>query len=170
MDDTDKYLEEHDDDGVVTTTATPIRDEAPQQQDAGPTQQPRQTLPPRQPGTPAIGGGVIPGPASTAGAVIDMLEDGQLSYDLHAELREVAAQMRAVHNATNAKVKGEATLTLKLEMDSDGALRVEGKIKTKLPDLPRKRSIMWQNDEGDFTRFPPNQTQMFGSAPIRRIG
>lgn len=116
------------------------------------------------------GGGVIPPPARTAGATIDLLEDGQLSADLQEELRELVAQMKAVHNSTRSKVKGEATLNLKFEIDASGAIFVEGKTKIKAPDLPRKRSIVWTDDQGNFTRFPPNQTQMFGSAPIRRVG
>lgn len=157
IDDTDKYLG---DDDVVEATATPIREEAPPPEaQAAPAPRPQV----------APGGGVIPAPARTAGEVIDLLEDGNLSADLHAELRDLASQMRAVHNSTGGKVKGEATLVLKLELDSDEAFRVEGKIKVKAPDLPRRRSIMWE-DGGAFTRFPPNQTQMFGSAPIRRIG
>lgn len=139
---------------------------------AQPYEEKPQAIPPREAPTRAIGGGVIPAPARSAGATIDMLEDGQLSADLQAELLEVVAQMRAVHNSTGSKVKGEAVLTLKLEMDDEGGMvRVEGKIKTKMPDLPRKRSIMWQGDDGSsFTRFPPNQLQAFGTAPIRRIG
>ena len=134
-------------------------------------------IPPDQPAQPqqqvaqyAPGGGVIPAPARTAGQVVDLLEDGQLSADLHHELKELAAQIRAVSNTTGSKAKGTATLTLKLESDSDGAIRIEGVIKTKAPDLPRRRSILWQDDANDFTRFPPNQTQMFGTAPIRRVG
>lgn len=160
MDNTDKYLNDEPSGQTIDSTATRQPEEAPQ---AAP-------IPSRAPATPALGGGVIPGPARTGGAVIDLLEDGQLSADMQAELRDVCAQMRAVHNATGSKVKGEVTLTLKLELDNDEAFRIEGKLKAKLPDLPRKRSIMWQDDTGAFTRFPPNQTQMFGSAPIRRIG
>jgi hypothetical protein len=65
------------------------------------------------------------------------------------------------------KAKGEATIKLKLELEGD-AFRIQGDVKVKAPDLPRRRSILWQ-DGGSFTRFPPNQTQMFGSAPVRRI-
>jgi hypothetical protein len=117
----------------------------------------------------APGGGVIPPPAHSAGDFINLLEDGQLSYDMTEQLKEVAAQMRAVANSTGGKAKGELTLKLKLSCEGD-AFHIEGDIKTKMPDLPRRRSIMWQDDTGAFTRFPPNQTQMFGTAKVRRVG
>lgn len=120
-------------------------------------------------GSAAPGGGIVPPPARSAGAVLDMLEDGQLSADVHHELQEVAAAIRAVANTTRGKAKGSVTLTLSLEGESDGAIRVQAKVAAKAPDLPRKLSIMWQ-DGDSFTRFPPGQSQMFGSAPIRRVG
>lgn len=119
-------------------------------------------------GRAAADGSLIPSPSRSAGTFIDLLEDGNLSADMHHELQELAAQMRAVANSTGGKAKGSATLKLTLELEGD-AFKIQGDIKVKAPDLPRKRSIMWQDDSGSFTRFPPNQTQMFG-APIRRVG
>jgi hypothetical protein len=115
----------------------------------------------------AADGGVLPAPTRTAGGLLDMLEDGDFSADVHAQLVDLAAQMKAVANSTGGKAKGEATIKLKLELEGD-AFRIQGDVKVKAPDLPRRRSILWQ-DGGSFTRFPPNQTQMFGSAPVRRI-
>lgn len=115
---------------------------------------------------PAADGHLIPAPSRTAGNFLDMLEDGDLSADLHHELKDLVAQMNAVANSSGGKAKGSATVTLNFEL-VDGALRIGGAIKVKAPDLPRKRSIMWQDDSGNFTRFPPQQSQMFGT--IRRV-
>jgi hypothetical protein len=119
----------------------------------------------------AADGGVIPGPSHGAGSFLDMLEDGQLSYEVHEQLKELASNIAAVANTTGAKTKGELTLTLKIEKQGrEDALHISGAVKVKSPDLPRRRSIVWQDDGGSFTRFPPNQTQMFGTAQVRRVG
>lgn len=163
-DPTSKYMEPADEsvretvtgDGeVIEATAQPIREENP----------PR-TAPARAPG-----GGVIPAPAATAGQFIDLLEDGQLTYEMQQELQQLAQQVRGVARATNGKAKGKLVLTVTLATEGDGeAFHIQGAFKATAPELPRRRSIMWQDDSGAFTRFPPNQAQMFGSAPIRRLG
>jgi hypothetical protein len=147
----DRYREE---DPVVEVEATAVRQEP-------------QPAPPSHALARAADGGVIPSPTNTAGQFLDILEDGDFSADVHAQLVELAEQMRAVANTTNGKAKGSATISLKLELEGD-AFRIQGDVKVKAPDLPRRRSILW-HDAGSFTRFPPNQTQMFGSAPVRRI-
>jgi hypothetical protein len=152
-----KYDEEEEAGPLVESTATPHVDQP-------------QTPPPTRALTDrSADGGVIPAPSRSAGNFLDLLEDGQLSADMHQQLQDLAAQMRAVANSTGGKAKGEATLKLKLELEGD-AFKIQGDVKIKAPDLPRRRSIMWQDDSGSFTRFPPNQTQMFGTAQVRRIG
>jgi hypothetical protein len=118
----------------------------------------------------AADGNVIPPPANSVGALLDQLEDGQLSYELTQELQELAAKIRDVAQANGGKAKGELTLKLNLSLEGD-AFHIGSSFKMKAPELPRRRSIMWQDESGNFSRFPPRQTQMFGiRAPVRVVG
>jgi hypothetical protein len=116
----------------------------------------------------AANGDVIPGPTRTAGNLIDMLEDGGLSADFYEQLKKLGRDMEMHSNQTQAKCKGKVTLTLDLERDGE-AFQIRGNVKVKAPELPRRRSIAWQTESGDFSRFPPNQTQMFGAGNLRRV-
>lgn len=106
--------------------------------------------------------------AHTGGNFVDMLEDGQFSREVHDKLAEVAAQMSAITNATGRKTKGRITLTFDLEKEGEH-FTIQGKIASKMPELPRPKSIVWNDDGGNFTRFPPQQTQMFGLRPARNV-
>lgn len=116
----------------------------------------------------AADGQIIPAPARSAGNFIDLLEDGDFSADVHAQLQELAQQMRAVANSAGGKAKGGVTIKLELELEGD-AFKIRGDVKVKAPDLPRRRSILWTDDQDNFCRFPPQQTQMFGARPIRSV-
>jgi hypothetical protein len=141
---------------VLEATATPVTDEQAKQP------QPQQ----------AIGGGMIAPPAVRAGDVINILEDGQLSYEMQQMMQLVAEQVREVAGISGGKAKGEVTLKLTFAAEGEGdALRVEGKITKKTPELPRRRSILWQDENGAFTTHPPRQVPMFGQqVAIRRVG
>lgn len=108
--------------------------------------------------------------ARSAGAFVDLLEDGQFSMDSHAEIRELMQSMTDISNATGQKVKGKVTITIDLTKDGE-AFTVQGKVQTKAPDMPRPKSIIWADEGGNPCRFPPKQVQMFGGAraPIRRV-
>lgn len=117
----------------------------------------------------AADGQIISTVAHTSGGFIDLLEDGGFSADAYEQMRELADTMTGIYNTTNNKVKGKITLEIDLEKDGDG-FRIQGGIKVKAPDLPRPKSIMWTDSSGNFTRFPPNQTQMFGTPrAVRRV-
>lgn len=118
----------------------------------------------------AATGEIVPSSARSAGAFVDLLEDGQFSMDAHQEVRELMSAMTDISNATGQKVKGKVTITIDLTKDGE-AFTVQGKVVTKAPDMPRPKSILWADDSGNPCRFPPNQVQMFGGAraPLRRI-
>ncbi len=113
-------------------------------------------------------GEIVQTTAHTAGMMIDMLEDGQYSADVQAALQRVAATMTDITNATGNRTKGRVTLTIDLTKEGE-AFTIQAKVAEKTPEIPRPRSIMWTNEAGAFTRFPPNQTQMFGGRAVRRV-
>lgn len=116
----------------------------------------------------AADGAVMRTTANTGGQFIDLLEDGQFSADVQMALRRVAAQMTAITDMTHGKSKGRVTLTLDLEKEGE-TFSVRAKVTEKAPELPRPKSVVWQEPGGGaFTRFPPNQTQMFGMRPAPR--
>ena len=118
----------------------------------------------------ALDGNIMPAAAVSAGMFVDLLEDGEFSADAYREVRALAQQMTDISRATGGKTKGRVTLTIDLTKDGE-AFTVQGKVAVKAPELPRPKSIMWTDDQGAFTRFPPNQTQMFGisRAPLRNV-
>jgi hypothetical protein len=117
----------------------------------------------------ALDGRPIPGAALSAGSLIDMLEDGQFSADLYHQITELGIAISEVADATSNKAKG--SLNIKIELvKEDNAFRIAAKFDVKKPEMPRPRSIMWTDEHNRFTRFPPNQTQMFGMRPVRSVG
>lgn len=61
------------------------------------------------------------------------------------------------------------TLTIDLEKEGEH-FSMRGKVAVKAPELPRPKSVVWSDpNTGNFTRFPPNQTQMFGMRPARNV-
>lgn len=116
----------------------------------------------------AADGAIMQTVAHTGGNFIDMLEDGAFSQDVHRQLRQVSEQMTAITNATGTKTKGRVTLTIDLEKEGEH-FAIRAKVAAKPPELPRPKSIVWSDERGNFTRFPPQQAQMFGMRPARNV-
>jgi hypothetical protein len=106
--------------------------------------------------------------AHTGGSFVDMLEDGRLSHDLHRELAKVQEALTIEAERTGKKAKGQLVLTVDLEKEGE-MYGARAKIKIKVPEAPRPKSVMWDDGAGNFTRFPPNQTQMFGTRQVRNV-
>lgn len=106
--------------------------------------------------------------AHTGGSFIDMLEDGRLSRDLHRELAKVQHALTIENDRTDKKAKGQITITIDLEKEGE-MYGARAKKKVKLPEPPRPKSVMWGDGSGSFTRFPPNQTQIFGPRQVRNV-
>jgi len=109
----------------------------------------------------AADGGLVPAAALTGGQFIDALEDGNFSNDLHVALRDVAAEMQDIGNATGQRTKGKVVITIDLSRE-DNAFRIASDLKVTKPKAPRPKSIMWTDEHNRFSRFPPNQGQFFG--------
>lgn len=120
------------------------------------------------PVTKAADGNVMLPVSRSAGTFIDLLEDGDLSADAYGQLQDLAQQVRAVAEAQHGKAKGSLTLKIDLEYEGE-AFKVRGEVKVKTPELPRRRSVLWLDNKNDFSRFPPNQFQMFGNGKVRAV-
>ncbi len=116
----------------------------------------------------AANGDVLAPPSMSMGTLIDLLEDGQFSREGYDDLKRLGEALK-LHAANGMKAKGKVTLTIDFEQEGE-ALHVRGDIKVKMPELPRRKSIVWTDDNGDFCRFPPRQAQMFGGRAPRVIG
>lgn len=152
---------------VVDETTGEITDEEPQAEAQPRYQTAAQEIVPEGYNR-AADGAVMRTEAHTAGHFVDMLEDGAFSQEVHRQLKDVAAQMAAITNATGGKTKGRVTLVIDLEKEGEH-FGIRGKVTAKAPELPRPKSIVWAEPGGNFTRFPPNQAQMFGVRPVRNV-
>lgn len=125
-------------------------------------QNPQEVFPPQLGnGGYAQDGNMIPGIAVTSGQFLDLIDDGQFSQDAYAKIRDCAKTMINLSRMTNAKQKGKVTITIDLEAE-DETFKMTPSIVVKKPEPPKRRSVMWTDANGQFTRFPPNQTQLFG--------
>lgn len=116
----------------------------------------------------------IPVVAFTGGDIINQLEDGQFSQDLHNAARDLVLYLEEVAHQTGGKAKG--TINLKLVFSKeDNALRIASDLDVKKPKMPRVKSIAWTDQNGNLSRFPPQQLQMLniksvgGSGGLRRV-
>lgn len=146
-------------------------DESQPEHVAQPKASPQEVIPPQAAGGGyAADGALIPGVAATSGQFLDLIDDGQFSKEAYAKIRDCARTMINLSRMTNAKQKGKVTITIDLEAE-DETFKMTPNIVVKMPEPPKRRSVMWADEHGQFTRFPPNQMQMFGlrstNAPAR---
>jgi hypothetical protein len=120
-----------------------------------------------QPVERAADGALVPVPARTGGAMLDMLEDGAFGVDMNTQLAELSQKMKEHSDRTGMKCRGKVTITLDIERDGD-AFRIAPEIKVTAPKMPRPRSTLWTDRDNNFTRFPPGQGQFFGT--LKTVG
>ena len=114
----------------------------------------------------ALDGNPIPAAAYNLGDLINMIEDGGLQAEAHAALAALVHKMGEV-SAMQGKASGTFTLKMKFSKEHGEPIRIASDFTVTEPKLPRPKSIMWSDEEGNFTRFPPNQMQMFG---LKQVG
>lgn len=120
----------------------------------------------------ADGGRLVPA-ANTFSEFVAFLEEGRLSQDLGAQLRDICAELRDAAIAGNGKAKGQLTVTFDFSIEG-GTFFITAKSKVKLPEEKRPRSIAWATEDGRFTPHAPRQGQLFGvrdvtPTPIRSV-
>jgi hypothetical protein len=125
----------------------------------------------------AADGFMVPAASASAGSFLDLIEDGRFSAEAYAEIKDLGEYLMHRATVTEKPAKGKVTLTVEMEADGD-SFKMVPKIAVKKPEAPRQRSTAWQDDRGNFTRFPPNQRQFFGvrnveedaPRPVRTVG
>jgi hypothetical protein len=124
----------------------------------------------------AADGFMVPAASASAGSFLDMVEDGRFSAEAYAEIKDLGEYLMHRATVTEKPAKGKVTITMTMEADGD-SFKLVPSIAVKKPEAPRPRSTAWQDDRGNFTRFPPNQRQMFGlrdvedaPRPVRTVG
>ncbi len=94
------------------------------------------------------------------------------------ELSDELASLIAAVRTTNKQ--GTLTLTLKVKPEGDGIYGIEEDIKSKLPQLPRGKSLFWGTPEDNLVTSDPNQgsfelktvadSEPEQSEPLRQVG
>lgn len=115
----------------------------------------------------AADGAIVPSAARSAGQFIDLMGDGHFSRQAYQKIVDLGVQVRELAEATGKKQKGKVTITI--DVASEGELfELRPEIKVTAPKEPQRMCAAWQDEDGRFTRFPPNQRQMFGIGPSVR--
>lgn len=88
-----------------------------------------------------------------------MLEDGELSRDLSAAIKEAIVKTR---EAVGRKESGSCSVTLVIGLKLDGdSVEISTDIASKIPKAPRGKTVFFLDREGAITTQHPRQTDMF---------
>ncbi len=98
---------------------------------------------------------------------LQILEDGQLHEDLSAETQKMAETLNQHVQDFGGSPKGTLTITMDFKL-KEGVFDISTKFKSKYPEQPRPRTIMWSDDGNRFVPENPRQSDMFGGG-IRTI-
>ncbi len=122
----------------------------------------------------AADGGVVPYAATSAGDIINMIEDGQFSAEIVHAVGELVATMTDMAAATGNKQKG--SLTLKLDFATEGGpFTVKSGFKVTPPKEIRRPTLLFTDEHNRLSRTQPKQRQFFGvrqvgtTGPVRRV-
>ncbi|WP_010322998.1 hypothetical protein [Marinobacterium stanieri] len=90
---------------------------------------------------------------------------------------ELAKLVEAVRTTSK---QGTLTLVLKVKPEGEGIYGIEEEIKSKLPQLPRGKSLLWGTPDGNLVTSDPNQgsfelktvadSEPEQSEPLRQVG
>ena len=91
---------------------------------------------------------------------VEMLEDGVFEAELSDELNRINAALNdhAIDFAKTAKGKLSINFDFTLK---EGVFEIKSDFKTKLPEIPRRRTIAWSTPDNNFSPSNPRQRDMF---------
>ena len=98
---------------------------------------------------------------SNRGDIFDTLsaiDRGSFAHDLQDAMKEV------VQECVGTQKKGKVTIEIEIDPDTKtDSIRVSGKIKKTLPQLPKKASIFFPQQDGTLTRMNAAQRMIPGT-------
>lgn len=144
--------------GIIGTRPAPDAAEVPPQVEPAPTPKAEVIEPER-----AADGQPVPFAARDAGAFVNLLENGQFSADVVAALTALTTGMSELAENTGKRQKGSITLKISLQTDDSGeAFFVTPEFKVVAPKVPRRQTLMWQDEKGHMSPSQPRQRVFFG--------
>jgi hypothetical protein len=108
------------------------------------------------------------GELKTFAQFVANLEGGQLNADATALLRDLNAALNNYVQEHNGKPTATLTLTLSIKLDG-GNFDVKTSLKSKLPEEPRDKTVLWSTPGNTFTIQNPRQLDMLGPREIRNV-
>ncbi len=114
----------------------------------------------------AADGGLVPYAATSAGEVLNMIEDGQFSAEIVGGLQELVANMSDMAAATGNKQKGRLSITLDF-LTEGGPFTVKSAFKITPPKEVRRPTLLFTDEHNRLSRTQPRQAQFFG---VRQVG
>lgn len=89
---------------------------------------------------------------------LSAIDRGGFAHDLQDAMKEV------VQECVGTQKKGKVTIEIEIDPDSKtDTIRVSGKIKKTLPQLPKKASIFYPTADGMLTRMDSRQRMIPGT-------
>lgn len=95
--------------------------------------------------------------------LIFMLRDGNFNQEVAEDIAEFSGKLENIGCELERKVKGQITLKIDVERDSDGVYFLTPQLTTKLPTVKHGRTIAWVTTDNRLTPNKPNQGNLFGT-------
>ncbi|GAB5502730.1 hypothetical protein [Pyruvatibacter sp.] len=101
---------------------------------------------------------------------IAAMENGDLNKELTAKSKEVLAELFSQVGNGQKTVKGNMTVVFNFVVSDDGMVDIVADVKSKTPKLPRRRSVMFTDADGNMHVRNPAQTDMFNTdGSLKRV-
>lgn len=91
------------------------------------------------------------------------MENGDLNKQLTKESKEVLAELFGQVGNGQKTVKGSMTVTFNFTVSDDGMVDIVADLKSKTPKVPRRRSVMFTDADGNMHIRNPAQADMFNA-------
>lgn len=88
------------------------------------------------------------------------LSQGAFRDELNEVLGDALGKLAERVNATSAKAKGSITITFALVAETNGTVRVDPDVKTKLPEALRETDVFFIDGNNGLTRRNPRQREL----------
>lgn len=88
---------------------------------------------------------------------------GDLRSGAFNQLNEAMTEL--VESVIETRKPGEISFKLKIKPNGEGSVEIEDEIKTKIPQAPRGKTIMFVDGDNSLRRTDPRQ----GDLPLRKV-